>query len=90
LGLVKLGQLIFETHPKLDGGNVAVEEQAKPLPLKLLNPNWAAKSFSVGLGHRVHHANRHLRASSGIPMLESFSAWANFLKTVQQFQEIFF
>src|SRR5918996_5968847 len=45
---VKLGQLIFETHPKFDGRNVAVEEQAKPLPLKLLNSNWAAKSFAMG------------------------------------------
>jgi hypothetical protein len=60
LGVIKFGDEIFEVSPKLDGGNVAVEKKAEPSPLQLSNPNWAAKSFSVGPRHRVHHANRHL------------------------------
>jgi hypothetical protein len=65
--MVKFREEIFEVPPKLDGRNVAVKKQAKPLSLKLSNPNRAAKRFSVGFGHRVHHANRHLPPSYRIP-----------------------
>jgi hypothetical protein len=88
--MVKFREQIFEVPPKLDGRNVAVEEQAKPLSLKLPNPNWAAKRFSVGPGHRVHHPNRHLRTSSSITMLESFLGLRKFSADRSAFQEYFF
>src|ERR671919_1324349 len=87
--MVKFREQIFEVPPKLDGRNVAVEEQAKPLSLKLPNPNWAAKRFSVGPGHRVHHPNRHLRTSSCLRCLKVFSARGNFLQTVQHSKNTF-
>src|SRR5688572_29277486 len=81
--MVKFREQIFEGPPKLDGRNVAVEEQAKLLSLKLRDPNRVAQRFSVGPGHRVHHTNRHLPPSSCIPMLEIFLSSRKFPDTVQ-------